>query len=72
MEAGGELLRELELRRGGQSPGGDPAGEHGSTRGLRRREIAEMTGAALHTISRLLSAWEQKGLVKAGASRTRK
>lgn len=33
---------------------------------LSRQDIAEMTGTALHTISRLLSAWEQKGLVKSG------
>lgn len=33
---------------------------------ISRQDIAEMTGTALHTISRLLSAWEQKGLVKSG------
>jgi CRP-like cAMP-binding protein len=30
---------------------------------LTRQDIAEMTGTTLHTVSRLLSAWETKGLV---------
>jgi CRP-like cAMP-binding protein len=29
-----------------------------------RQDIAEMTGTTLHTVSRLLSAWEKQGLVK--------
>lgn len=33
---------------------------------ITRQEIAEMTGSTLHTVSRLLSAWENKGLVKGG------
>lgn len=36
---------------------------------ISRQDIAEMTGATLHTVSRLLSAWEQKGLVKSGRQR---
>ncbi len=31
---------------------------------ISRQDIAEMTGTTLHTVSRLLTAWEQKGLVK--------
>lgn len=31
---------------------------------LSRQDIAEMTGTTLHTVSRLLTAWEEKGLVK--------
>jgi CRP-like cAMP-binding protein len=31
---------------------------------ISRQDIAEMTGTTLHTVSRVLSAWEDKGLVK--------
>lgn len=31
-----------------------------------RQDIAEMTGTTLHTVSRLLSAWEEQGIVKSG------
>lgn len=31
-----------------------------------RQDISEMTGTTLHTVSRLLSAWEEDGLVKSG------
>jgi CRP/FNR family transcriptional regulator, nitrogen oxide reductase regulator len=30
---------------------------------ITRQDIAEMTGTTLHTVSRVMSAWEQKGLV---------
>lgn len=33
---------------------------------ITRQDIAEMTGTTLHTVSRLLSAWEEKGLVRGG------
>lgn len=33
---------------------------------ISRQDIAEMTGTTLHTVSRVLSAWEEKGLVKSG------
>jgi YD repeat-containing protein len=33
---------------------------------LSRQDIAEMTGTTLHTVSRLLTAWEEKGMVKSG------
>ncbi|MBI1622585.1 Crp/Fnr family transcriptional regulator [Aquamicrobium zhengzhouense] len=33
---------------------------------ISRQDIAEMTGTTLHTVSRLLSAWEEKGLVISG------
>jgi CRP-like cAMP-binding protein len=31
-----------------------------------RQDIAEMTGTTLHTVSRILSAWEGRGLVIGG------
>jgi CRP-like cAMP-binding protein len=31
-----------------------------------RQDIAEMTGTTLHTVSRVLSAWEDKGVVSGG------
>ena len=33
---------------------------------ISRRDIAEMTGTTLHTVSRILSAWEEQGLVTGG------
>lgn len=33
---------------------------------LTRRDLAEMTGTTLYTVSRILSGWEQQGLVKTG------
>lgn len=33
---------------------------------ITRQDIAEMTGTTLHTVSRLLSAWEDEGIVKSG------
>jgi len=36
---------------------------------LSRQDLAEMTGATLHTVSRTLSAWEAKGLVDCGRRR---
>jgi CRP-like cAMP-binding protein len=33
---------------------------------ITRQDIAEMTGTTLHTVSRILSAWEAKGLVEGG------
>jgi CRP-like cAMP-binding protein len=36
---------------------------------LSRQDIAEMTGTTLHTVSRILSAWEQRGLVDGGRMR---
>ncbi len=33
---------------------------------LSRQDLAEMTGATLHTVSRTLSAWQTKGLVDCG------
>ncbi|MCX2698831.1 Crp/Fnr family transcriptional regulator [Ochrobactrum chromiisoli] len=33
---------------------------------ITRQEIAEMTGTTLHTVSRILSGWESKGLVLGG------
>jgi CRP/FNR family transcriptional regulator, nitrogen oxide reductase regulator len=36
---------------------------------LSRQDLAEMTGATLHTVSRTLSAWEERGLVEVGRQR---
>ena len=36
---------------------------------ITRQEIAEMTGTTLHTVSRLLSAWKDRGLVSTGRKR---
>lgn len=33
---------------------------------ISRQDIAEMTGTTLHTVSRILSAWEGKGIVEGG------
>lgn len=33
---------------------------------ITRQDIAEMTGTTLHTVSRIMSAWENKGLVAGG------
>ncbi len=33
---------------------------------ITRQDIAEMTGTTLHTVSRLLSAWESEGIVSGG------
>jgi CRP-like cAMP-binding protein len=34
-----------------------------------RQDIAEMTGTTLYTVSRLLSAWEERGIVRSGRQR---
>jgi CRP-like cAMP-binding protein len=31
---------------------------------ISRQQIAEMTGTTLHTVSRLISAWESQGIVR--------
>lgn len=36
---------------------------------ITRQDIAEMTGTTLFTVSRILSAWEQLGIVKGGRER---
>jgi CRP-like cAMP-binding protein len=36
---------------------------------LSRRDLAEMTGTTLYTVSRILSGWECNGLIKAGRQR---
>ena len=33
---------------------------------ISRQDVAEMTGTTLHTVSRILSAWEDQGLVEGG------
>jgi CRP-like cAMP-binding protein len=36
---------------------------------ITRQDVAEMTGTTLHTVSRVLSAWEGQGLVEGGRQR---
>jgi CRP-like cAMP-binding protein len=36
---------------------------------ISRQDVAEMTGTTLHTVSRILSAWEDVGLVEGGRQR---
>ncbi|MCI0732070.1 MAG: helix-turn-helix domain-containing protein, partial [Chloroflexi bacterium] len=36
---------------------------------LSRQDLGEMTGTTLYTVSRILSAWEQAGLIEAGRER---
>ena len=36
---------------------------------ISRQDVAEMTGTTLHTVSRILSAWEAQGLVEGGRQR---
>ena len=36
---------------------------------ISRQDVAAMTGTTLHTVSRILSAWEQQGLVEGGRQR---
>ena len=36
---------------------------------ISRQDVAEMTGTTLHTVSRILSAWEKSGLVESGRRR---
>jgi CRP/FNR family transcriptional regulator, nitrogen oxide reductase regulator len=45
--------------------------EHGVEIGfpISRQDIAQMTGTTLHTVSRVLSGWEQRGLIESGRRR---
>ena len=36
---------------------------------ITRQDLSEMTGTTLHTVSRMLSAWEKQGLVQSGRKR---
>jgi CRP-like cAMP-binding protein len=36
---------------------------------ISRQDIAQMTGTTLHTVSRILSGWEQRGLIQSGRQR---
>lgn len=36
---------------------------------ITREDVAQMTGTTLHTVSRILSAWEARGLVEGGRQR---
>lgn len=53
------------LRLAGQSGKKEPAGIRIDFP-VSKQDIAEMTGTTLHTVSRVLSAWEDAGLVEGG------
>jgi CRP-like cAMP-binding protein len=36
---------------------------------LSRQDLGEMTGTTLYTVSRIMSNWEQKGLIETGRER---
>ena len=36
---------------------------------LSRQDLGELTGTTLHTVSRILSGWEQKGIIESGRRR---
>ena len=36
---------------------------------ISKQDLAEMTGTTLHTVSRILTAWEKAGLVEGGRQR---
>ena len=36
---------------------------------ITRQDVAQMTGTTLHTVSRILSGWEQQGLIEGGRQR---
>jgi CRP-like cAMP-binding protein len=36
---------------------------------ISRQDIAQMTGTTLHTVSRILSGWESRGLIESGRQR---
>ena len=36
---------------------------------LSRQDLAELTGTTLHTVSRILSSWEHKGIIESGRRR---
>jgi CRP/FNR family transcriptional regulator, nitrogen oxide reductase regulator len=36
---------------------------------ITRQDIGQMTGTTLHTVSRILSGWEQAGLIESGRQR---
>lgn len=57
----------LQLARPGD--GADPGREIDFP--ISRQDIAEMTGATLHTVSRILSGWEQRGLLESHRMRVR-
>lgn len=53
------------IRLAGQS-GTKSSEEAGIELSFSRKDVAEMTGSTLYTVSRLLSEWERKGIIKTG------
>ncbi|MDD2922407.1 MAG: Crp/Fnr family transcriptional regulator [Anaerolineales bacterium] len=45
--------------------------ENGIELSFSRQDVAEMTGATLYTVSRLLSKWERKGIIQTGREKIR-
>lgn len=56
------------IRLAGQS-GFKSGKEAGIELSFSRQDVAEMTGTTLYTVSRLLSDWERKGIIKTGRER---
>jgi CRP-like cAMP-binding protein len=56
------------LRLAGQAGKKEPAGIRIDFP-ISKQDLAEMTGTTLHTVSRILSAWEKAGLVEGGRQR---
>ena len=54
-----------------ESSGQPTAGGIGIGFPITRQDIAEMTGTTLHTVSRLLSDWRQRGIVEQGQRKVR-
>lgn len=53
------------IRLAGQS-GTKSSEEAGIELSFSRKDVAEMTGSTLYTVSRLLSEWDRKGIIKTG------
>ena len=53
------------IRLAGQS-GTKSSEEAGIELSFSRKDVAEMTGSSLYTVSRLLSEWDRKGIIKTG------
>ncbi len=58
------------IRLAGQS-GIKSTKETGIELSFSRQDVAEMTGTTLYTVSRLLSDWERKGIIKTGREKIR-
>lgn len=57
------------LRRLAESMGRETAAGREFAFPISRQDLAEMTGTTLHTVSRILAAWHQQGIVESGRQR---